>query len=167
MVKIIWHFGEPPKDMPVRQVYAIAFDEYGRMLLKSDIKDGKRYFGMIGGTPESFDKDRIATLKREYVEEVNTTLKDPIFLIGYQVIEGDRDLPPYAQLRMTAMIDTIGEKKPDPDNGKISDRLLTTPQKAIDLLGWGESAEKPIMRAYEIAKEKFGLVPVEKEDEYV
>ena len=94
MVKIIWHFGEPPKDMPVRQVYAIAFDEYGRMLLKSDIKDGKRYFGMIGGTPESFDKDRIATLKREYVEEVNTTLKDPIFLIGYQVIEGGKSLSP-------------------------------------------------------------------------
>ena len=47
MVKIIWNFGEPPKDMMVRQVYAIAFDKYGRVMLKSDIKDGKRYFGMI------------------------------------------------------------------------------------------------------------------------
>ena len=167
MVKIIWNFGEPPKDMMVRQVYAIAFDKYGRVMLKSDIKDGKRYFGMIGGTPESFDKDRIATLKREYLEEVNTTLKDPIYLVGYQVIVGDRDLPPYAQLRMVAMIDEIGEKRPDPDNGIISDRILTTPEKAIKLLGWGESAEKPILKAFEIAKEKFGLVPQDAEEEYV
>ena len=167
MVEIIWHYGEPPKDMQVRQVYAIVFDKYGRTMLKSDVKDGKRYFGMIGGTPESFDKDRIATLKREFLEEVNTKLKDPIYLVGYQVIIGDRDLPPYAQIRMTAMIDEIGEKKPDPDNGKISDRILTTPQRAIKLLGWGESAEKPILKAFEIAKEKFDLVPQEAEEEYV
>ncbi|MBR1890606.1 MAG: NUDIX hydrolase, partial [Clostridia bacterium] len=113
------------------------------------------------------DKDRIATLKREFLEEVNTSLKDPIYLVGYQIIEGDRDLPPYAQIRMVAMIDKIGEKKPDPDNGKISERILTTPEKAIKLLGWGESAEKPIMRAFEIAKEKFNLKPTSLEDEWL
>ena len=95
MVKITWCFGEPPKDMKVRQVYAIAFDEFGRMLLKCDKKNDNSYFGMIGGTPEEFDIDRIATLKREYLEEVNTSLKEPIYLVGYQIIEGDRDLPPY------------------------------------------------------------------------
>ena len=167
MVKIIWHYGETPKDMQVRQVYAIVFDKYGRTMLKCDMKNGKRCFGMIGGTPETFDKDRIATLKREFLEEVNTTLKDPIYLVGYQIIEGDRDLPPYAQIRMVAMIDKIGEKKPDPDNGKISERILTTPEKAIKLLGWGESAEKPIMRAFEIAKEKFNLKPTSLEDEWL
>ena len=36
MVKIIWHYGEPPKDMQVRQVYAIVFDKYGRTMLKSE-----------------------------------------------------------------------------------------------------------------------------------
>ena len=43
-----------------------------------------------------------------------------------------------AQVRMTAIIDTIGEVKPDPDNGKTYERLLTTPSRVIELLGWGE-----------------------------
>lgn len=167
MVKIIWHFGEPPKDMKIRQVYAVVFDETGRTLLKCEKIGDKTIYGMIGGTPESFDNDRIATLKREFLEEVNTTLKDPIFLVGYQVIEGDRDLEPYAQIRMVAMIDKIGNKQPDPDNGKTFDRILTTPEKAIKLLGWGESAEKPILKAFEIAKEKFGLKLTNLDDEWV
>ena len=167
MVKIIWHYGEPPKDMQVRQVYAIAFDKSGRVLLKYSQKNNKGYYGMFGGTPESFDKDRIDTLKREYIEEANTTLKEPIYLAGYQEIEGDRDLPNYAQLRMVAMIDKIGEKKPDPDNGKIHDRILTTPERAIELLHWGESGEKQIREAYRIAQEKFLIKTTKFEDESV
>ena len=80
MVKIIWHYGEPPKNMQVRQVYAIVFDEFGRTLLKSEKVGDKLVYGMI-----------------------------------------------------------------------------VTPENAINLLGWGESAEKPIMRAFEIAQEKFNL----------
>ena len=167
MIKITWHFGEPPKGMLVRQVYAIVFDSTGRTMLKFEYVGDKRVYGMIGGTPENFDADRIATLKREFMEEVNTTLKDPIYLVGYQVIEGDGNLPPYAQIRMVAMIDKIGEKKPDPDNGKIYGRILTSPQNAIELLGWGESAEKPIMKAFEIAQEKFNLKTTNSKDEYV
>ena len=167
MIKITWHFGEPPENMTIRQVYAIVFDQTGRTLLKTEKIDNKVVYGMIGGTPESFDKDRIATLKREFLEEVNTTLKDPIYLVGYQIIEGDKDLPPYDQIRMVAMIDKIGEKQPDPDNGKIYDRILTTPEKAAKLLGWGESAEKPIMRAFEIAKEKFNLKLTNNEDDWL
>lgn len=165
MIKITWYYDEPPKDMPVRQVYAIVFDEYGRTMLKSEKVGDQLVYSMIGGTPENFDKDRIATLKREFLEEVNTTLKDPVYLVGYQIIEGDRDLPPYAQLRMVAMIDKIGEKQPDPDNGKIYNRILTTPEKAIRLLGWGEFAEKPIKRAFKIAQEKFNLKPTNLTDE--
>ena len=167
MVKIIWHYGEPPKDMKVRQVYAVAFDESGRLLLKLDHINGKDYYGMFGGTPENFDKDRIDTLKREFWEEANTTLKEPIYLVGYQEIEGDKDLPNYAQLRMVAMLDKIGEKLPDPDNGRTFDRILTTPERAIELLGWGESGEKQIREAYRIAQEKFGVKINNFEDESV
>ena len=156
MIQITWHNGEPPKDMPVRQVYAIAFDTNGRVLLKVEEKKGKHVYSMFGGTPEDFDKDRIATLKREFVEEANTTLKDPIYLVGYQKIEGDGDRPTYAQLRMVALIDKIGEKQPDPDNGETYDRILVAPEKAIELLGWGEVGEKQIKEAYKIAQEKFG-----------
>ena len=72
------------------------------------------------------------------IEEVNTTLKSEVVVVGHQIIENDGNRPPYAQLRMTALIDNIGEKLPDPDNGEIYDRVLVNPQKAIELLGWGE-----------------------------
>lgn len=55
------------------------------------------------------------------------------------------------------MIDKIADKKPDPDNGMIYDRILTTPDKAIELLNWGECGEKQIKRAFKLAKEKFGI----------
>lgn len=167
MVRFVWHFGEPPKELPVRQVYAIVFDKFGRTMLKAEKEDEKLVFGMIGGTPEPFDKDRVATLKREYVEEVNTTLKDPVFIVGYQTIEQDGRLLDFVQIRMVAMIDEIGRKQPDPDNGKTYDRLLTTPEKAIKLLGWGETAEKPIRKAVEIAKEKFNLKLTNSIDEWL
>ena len=167
MVKITWCFGEPPKDMKVRQVYAIVFDETGRTLLMAQKVKDKTVYGMIGGTPEAFDKNRIETVKREFLEEVNTSLKDPIKLVGYQIIEGDKDLPAYAQVRMVAMIDKIGKKQSDPDKGKTYDRILTTPEKAIKLLGWGESAEKPIMKAFEIAKKEFNLKVTSTQDEWI
>ena len=157
MIQITWHYGEPPKNMPVRQVYAIAFDIKGRVLLKVENKNGKTVYSMFGGTPEDFDKDRIATLKREFVEEANTTLKEPIYLVGYQEIEGDGDRPTYAQLRMVALIDKIGQKQPDPDNGETYDRILVAPEKAIELLGWGEVGKKQIEQATKMLDEKFGI----------
>jgi len=157
MVKITWHSGEPPKNMQVRQVYAIVFDKKGRVLLKGDHINDKIVYGMFGGTPEVYDKNRKETLKREFLEEANTTLKEPIYLAGYQEIEGDGDRPNYAQLRMVAMVGEIGEKKPDPDSGKIFDRVFVTPEKAIELLNWGESGKMQIKAACKIAKEEFGI----------
>ena len=49
MIKITWHFGEPPENMTVRQVYAIVFDQTGRTLLKTEKIDNKVVYGMIGG----------------------------------------------------------------------------------------------------------------------
>lgn len=167
MVKIIWHYGEPPKDMMVRQVYCMAFDQKGRVLLKVDHINGKTYYGMFGGTPESYDKDRLDTLRREYLEEANTTLKDPIYLVGYQEIEGDADRPNYAQLRMVAMVDKIGEKMPDADCGRVFERIFVTPERAIQLLNWGESGEKQVKEAYKIAKEKFNIQTTCQQDEFV
>ena len=167
MVKITWHYGEPPKDMQIRQVYAIAFDEHQRVLLKEDHFVDKVVYGMFGGTPENFDTNILETLKREFLEEANNTLKEPIYLVGYQEIEGDKNLPNYAQLRMVAMIDKVGEKLPDIDNGKTYERLLTTPQNAIKILNWGDSGEKQITKAYEIAKEKFAFKTQKNEDKYI
>ena len=163
----VWHDGEPPKDMQIKQVYAVAFDKKGRVLIRQGVEHGKPYSNLAGGTPESFDKDRIDTLRREYLEEVNTTLKDPIYMLGYQTVNENNGKPLYAQIRMTAMIDQIGPKQPDPDCGEIYDRLLTTPQRAIELLNWKGTGDLMINSAVKIAKEKFGIKEFCDEEEYV
>ncbi len=78
-------------------------------------------------------------MKREFLEEVNTTLKDGAYIVGYQQVDEEDGTPPDAQMRMTAVIDTIGQKRPGPDNGKTYGRLLISPQRAIELLNWGGS----------------------------
>lgn len=156
-MKLKWVEEEVPKNIEVRQVYAVVFNTEGKVLLKIENKNGKKYYGLAGGTPEPFDKNRLETLKREYLEEVNTTLKEPIYYLGYQYVDEENGIVPYAQIRMTAMIDKIGIKKPDPDNGVIYDRVLVEPKKAIELLNWGDIGEKIITKAVKTAKEKFGL----------
>lgn len=157
-MKLEWVEEEVPSNLEVHQVYAVVFDENGNVLLKGESKkDGRIIYSLAGGTPEDFDKDRIATLRREYIEEVNTTLKGPIYYIGYQYVDEENGIAPYAQVRMTAMIDNIGESKPDPDNGKTYERILVPPQKAIELLNWGDIGPKLVRKAVEVAKEKFGL----------
>lgn len=157
-MKLEWFEEEVPSNLEVHQVYAVVFDENGNVLLKGESKkDGRIIYSLAGGTPEDFDKDRIATLRREYIEEVNTTLKDPIYYIGYQYVDEENGIAPYAQVRMTAMIDNIGESKPDPDNGKTYERILVPTQKAIELLNWGDIGPKLVRKAVEVAKEKFGL----------
>lgn len=168
MLELKWFDCEVPSNLQTRQVYGVIFTEDGRTLLKVETRsNGKISYSLAGGTPESFDKDRIATLRRELVEEVNTTIKDDIYYVGYQQVSGDGDKPTYAQVRMTAMIDKIGEKLPDPDNGKTYDRLLTPPERAIELLGWGDIGKNIITNAVAIAKNKFGLKLTCNEDEYV
>lgn len=151
MLNITWCPGEVPASLPVTQVYGIVFDPQGRILLKVEKKGDKQIFGLAGGTPEDFDTDRIATLRRELLEEVNTTLGEKVVHIGYQRIEGDGNRPPYAQVRMAAVIDKIGVRRPDPDNGETYGRLLCSPERAISLLGWGEVAKKQIRLAVEVA----------------
>lgn len=162
-----WFYGEPPKDMEVRQVYAIAFSSDGRVLLKiKQTKQGAIYT-LAGGHIEKFDKDREEALRREYVEEVNTTLQKDIYLIGYQEVREAKDVPVYAQIRMVAMIDKIGENRPDLDGGEVYERLLVSPKRAIKLLNWGRIGKQVVNGAVKIAKEKFGLKFTNKQEDFV
>lgn len=162
-----WHNGEPPKKMKVTQVYGIVFDKFGRTLMRIERDGDKKNYSLAGGTPEAYDADRIATLRREMIEEVNTTLKKDIYVVGYMEVNEPSGIPPYAQLRMTALLDKIGKAQPDPDGGETYERLLTSPEKAIKLLNWGKEGEQMIKAAVKIAKEKFNLQPASKPDEYV
>ena len=167
MLRITWKSEKVPAGIPITQVYGLIFDRDGRTLLKVEIKKGKRVYGLAGGTPESYDADAEATLRRELTEEINTTVCKDVRYVGYQLIEGDGDRPPYAQLRMTAMIERIGQKQPDPDNGETYDRLLTSPERAVELLNWGSVAEAQFKRAVEIATAEFSLPTADDEELWV
>jgi len=68
---------------------------------------------------------------------------------------------------MVALIDKIGEIMPDPDNGKVYQRILVTPSRAIDLLKWGEIGERLINDATLLAKEKLGITIYLDKEEFI
>lgn len=166
MAKFTWYNGEVPTNLKITQVYGLIFTRDGRMLLKVENKKRGKVFSLAGGTPEDYDSDSQATLRRELIEEVNVTIETPI-TVGYQEVDEENGKPAYAQFRMTAIIDNIGPVLPDPDNGETYERLLTTPSRAIDLLGWGEVGKSQIEEAYRIAKEKLGLTEFSDLEEYI
>ena len=157
MVKITWHNEFVPEGMKIKQVYGLVFNEEGKILMRVENRGNKKTFSFGGGTPENYDHNIEATLRREMLEEVNTTLQNEVFYVGYQEIDPGDNTPPFAQVRMTALIKEIGPKLPDPDGGEIYDRLLTDPKKAIKFLNWKQTGKQQVERAVEVAKEKLGI----------
>lgn len=162
MVTFKWIKGEVPNELLIKQVYGIVFDDYGRVLLR--IEDNK--YLLTGGTPEDYDKTIEDTLKREFIEEVNITLKD-IKMLGYQLVDEQNGTEPFAQIRMIAKIDKVGELRPDPDNGKTYERFLTTPDKAINYLNWGKVGEEQIKDAVKLFEENYTLKTKKETEEYI
>ena len=78
MAKFTWHNGEVPNELKVRQVYGLIFTKDGRMLLMAKNKPSGKIFSLAGGTPEDYDQDKAATLRRELIEEVNVTIGRPV-----------------------------------------------------------------------------------------
>ena len=166
MAKFVWHNGEVSSQMQVRQVYGLIFTHDGRMLMKVENKPNGKVFSLAGGTPEVFDENKEATLRRELIEEVNVTIEKPL-MVGYQEVDEENGKPSYAQVRMVAIIDNIGEVKPDPDNGETYERLLTSPSRVIELLNWGSVGKSQVEEAFRIAREQLGIVSVNNKEEYV
>lgn len=162
MAKFIWHEGGFPHDMEIRQVYGVIFSHDGRVLL---IEDNGKY-SLIGGHPEVSDGGIEGTLHREVLEEVNITVKNPV-LIGYQELDEENGSHVYAQVRMAALIDYVGKKRPDSDNGKTYARLLVPPARAIELLGWGDMGYKQVTAACAVAEKMYGLSCTSAEEEYI
>ncbi len=152
MVTIQWIKGEVPQNVLIKQVYGIVFDQHGRIFLR--IEDGA--YKLTGGKPEKFDTSLEETLKREFLEEANITLKN-IHMLGYQYVDEQNDIKPYAQVRMIAQIDKIGEPKEDPDTKKLYQRLLTSPKKAKQYLNWGKVGDEQVDDAVSLAIEKYNL----------
>ena len=166
MAKFTWKSAPVPEGMEIRQVYGILFSKDGRMLLKVEDKNGRSVYSMAGGHPETFDADMAATLAREVDEEINSSVFAPVY-VGYQEVDEENDAPLYAQVRMTALLSSVGESRPDPDNGETYKRLLAPPVRAKTLLGWGRIAEEQIDAAKRIAEREYGLKFENTKEEYV
>lgn len=106
------------------------------------------------------------TCRREVLEEVNTEIETPV-CIGYQQVDEENGTPAYAQVRMAALIREIGIKKPDPDNGRIYDRLMVSAEKAAELLNWGDVGTAQVMKARDTICQKYGIRYTGKPDEWV
>ena len=166
MAKISWKSGPVPEGMRITQVYGIILDRAGRVMLRAEKKTEGIKYSLGGGRPEPYDAGIEDTCRRELLEEVNTEIEKPVY-IGYQLVDEENGTPQYAQVRMAAMIRRIGEKQPDPDNGKTYDRLMVSPERAAILLQWGNVGYEQIMRARDIVFMQYGIKKSDSTEEWV
>jgi len=154
-----------PAGLEIRQVYGLLFTRDGRLLLTAEEKDGDMVYSLAGGHPEASDDGMEGTLRREVLEEINTAIGRPI-LVGYQEIIGDGSTP-FAQVRMAALIEVIGERLPDPATGRTFLRALIPAAKAAENLNWGEVGKAMVRAAVRIAGEKLGIQEFGGKEEWV
>jgi 8-oxo-dGTP pyrophosphatase MutT (NUDIX family) len=132
-----WCTGPYPADLPVKQIYALIFDTQGRLLLQDD---AGRY-NLPGGKPEA-GEELVLTLQRECLEESQVTIR-AIQYLGYVKVS-DAQHGDFAQVRVVASLDMALPIGIDIATGKSYGRILVEPDKAIELLGWGEHGRQQI-----------------------
>lgn len=165
-MKLSWHEKEVPNNLEIKQVYGVLFTDDKRILLMKKMLNSKPFFSLSGGTPESYGESLVATLRRELVEEINTTIEQPIYL-GYQEVDFEDGTKPFAQVRMVAKIRAIGMRLPDPDSGITYERILVPPKFAGRTLNWGEIGNRIIEKATIVAEENFNFESESDVEEYV
>lgn len=166
MAKYVWLSDPVPEEMEIRQVYGIIFDRKGRIMLQVDHHKNGCPFSLPGGRPEPSDLGIEDTCRRELLEEMNTMIEPPVY-IGFQRVDEENGTPEYAQVRLAAIIRFLGKPKPDPDNGRIYLRLWVSPEKAVQLLDWGDVGKKQIMQAKEMIYKRYSISGAEDCEEWV
>jgi hypothetical protein len=96
----------------------------------------------LGGQCDRQDRDWTAILVRECSEESQVPLiPGSISYLGPQVVTGDPGIPAsYMQVRLFAVFEEFAARAPDPDGGRIYQRLMTSLEAAPGVLGWGGPA---------------------------
>ena len=152
-VRYIWHEAPVPPGLSVTQVYGwLLCPDTARVLLL----DNAGVVNLPGGTPEDRDQGRLdATLAREALEESQAVIRDPVYL-GYQEVR-EPGTAPYAQVRMTALIDSLGARRPDPDGGRMYRRLMAAVGDAPVILGWGDPAVAQAAVVGRVARRRWDL----------
>ena len=136
----------------ITQVYGyLLCPRTGRVL----VQDDAGVFTLPGGKPEPEDADVAATLVREAFEE-NQVRVGAMAYLGYQEVRRPGRVP-YAQVRMTGVIEEFAQRAPDPGGGRVYRRLMTSLGTAPSVLGWGLAGVLQSRAAARVARREWGL----------
>ncbi len=156
-IEYIWHDSPVPAWLPVTQVYGWLICPFTGRVLIQEHDDGVHTLN--GGTPAPFDAAHDATLAREAFEENTVRIAPSAAYLGYQEVrQPGRTV--IAQVRMAGIITEFAARAPDPDNGRLNRRYMTSLAAAPGVLGWGQPAEAQA-RAAADAGRRWGL-PVDR-----
>ena len=151
-VGYFWYEVPVPDGLEITQVYGyLLCPQTGRVL----VQDDEGTWNLPGGSPEVWDADLEATLVREAYEENQVRVGETAYL-GYQEVRRPGRAP-YAQVRMTGIIEEFAPRAPDPDGGRVYRRLMTSLDAAPEVLGWGEPAVLQAQAAARVARTAWGL----------
>lgn len=139
---VTWHEAPVPDGLPVLQVYTWALDpDDGRVLIQDRGDWHPRRYTLPGGRPEPEDEgDPVRTAAREAMEEsqIRIDTARAVYLGYREVVWLDKRPEPFAQLRFAAPIIGYEPIGPDPDNGRVNRRFMTSLERAPDLIDWHE-----------------------------
>ena len=139
---------EPERPSASRSAYARGFPS-------RYVQDSANPGASPGGTPEPSDADRDATLAREAFEENQVRISPTTAYLGYQEVR-QPGRPVIAQIRMAGIITEFAARAPDPDNGRLNRRYMTSLAAAPAVLGWGQPAEAQVRTDAEAGR-RWGL----------
>ena len=92
---------------------------------------------------------------REAFEENQVRISATTAYLGYQEVR-QPGRPVILQLRMAGIITEFAARAPDPDNGRLNRRYMTSLAAAPAVLGWGQPAEAQARAAAEAGR-RWGL----------
>ena len=142
-VKYTWIPGADTHSfVPFTQVYGIAFNDEGKVLVIQE----KEVWKIPGGTVELGEAPE-ETFIREFNEETDVSLKNIKFIGALRVEFLDQENPnknegnTFYQLRFIADVDKILTQTPDPDGGEIHPRKFIPLDDLIKISNWGETGK--------------------------
>jgi len=153
LVEYVWHDAPVPAGLTVTQVYGWLLCPATGRVLEQQQDDGT--FSLPGGRPEPADTGMADTLAREAFEENQVRIGSWTAYLGYQEVH-EPGRPVYAQVRMAGVITKFAPRGPDPDNGRVNRRFMTSLAAAPGVLGWGRPAEAQALRAAQAGR-RWGL----------
>ena len=150
MATFKWVEAAVPQGMSVTQVYGFVFNAEMQILLR---KDNQKY-GLPGGRPEAGEDEFGVTLSRECLEEVQARIGSECYL-GYQLVQEEDGSAAYAQVRMIARLVALDPAAPDPDTGRVYDRVFADATDTARLLSWGDVGRDQVRAAVQLAKNRW------------